>query len=252
MSAVKEPNFFLGGAEWQRGLSWYRELFAGTDEAVAVGEASTMYSLYPHAAGVPERIHRVLPWARIVYVVRHPIDRMVSLYGHHRAAGWERRPIDQALLQDARYADSSRYAFQLEQYVAHFDPDRILVVRAEDLSARPEVVIRRVWQFLGVDPDVAVPQDAFDGRSNTRDDQRVPTWWWWATGELLLRLHAGRLVPDVVVRHNRSRLLTRPIRPDERTVDPDVRARLEDVLRPDLERLRPWLGDGDDGWGLLR
>jgi len=251
MCSVKEPNFFLGGAEWAQGVAWYRQLFAGTEAATAVGEASTMYAMFPHAPGVPERIQRVLPEARLVYLVRHPIDRMVSLYGHHLAAGWEHRPIAQALLQDARYTDSSRYALQLEQYRRWVDPERILVVRTEDLAADPDAVVRRVWAFLGVDPTVAVPASAWELRANTRDDQRVPARWWWALGEALLRLHAGWLVPDVVVRHNRSRLCTRPVRPDERAVDDEVRRRLAEVLRPDLERLAWWMGADYDGWGLL-
>lgn len=251
MATVKEPNFFLGGPEWERGVTWYRTLFADADGATAVGEASTMYSMFPHAAGVPERMHQVVPDVRIVYVVRHPIDRMVSLYGHHRAAGWERRPIAQALLQDARYADTSRYAMQLERYTRVFDPEQLLVVRTEDLAHDPAGTVRRVWRHLGVADDVPITPGALDHRANTREDQRVPKGWWSALGRVLVATVPDSWVPDLVVRHNRHRWVTRPLRPEERVIDDEVRSRLEDLLRPDLERFVRWLAPGDDAWGLL-
>lgn len=251
MAEEKEPNFFLGTDAWQRGVGWYRQLFAASGDARAVGEASTMYSMYPHAAGVPKRMKTLIPDARLVYVVREPIDRMVSLYGHHLAAGWERRPIGQALLQDARYADSSRYAMQLEQYLRHFEPQQLLVLASEALASDPQRTVQRAWEFLGVDATEPVDTAAASRRYNTRDDQRVPRSWWWATGEVLIRTHTAHLMPQVVLRHNRSRLVTRAVRPEERVLDEDLRARLADVLRPDLERLRPWMGPDFDGWGLL-
>lgn len=246
----KEPEFFLGDEAWARGIDWYRSLFVGAGDAVAVGEASTMYSMFPHAAGVPQRIRSVVPDVRLLYVLRHPIERMVSLYGHHLMAGWEHRPIEQALLQDARYTDSSRYAMQIEQYLRCFDRDQLLVLTSEQLRDDRAATLATVHRFLGVDDGWQAP--AVERTHNTRDDQRVPRRWWWLMGEVLIRTGADRLVPEVVVRHNRNRLVTRPVAPHERVLDADVRRRLEDVLRPDLERLQALLGTPFDAWGLLQ
>lgn len=252
----KEPEFFLGTDGWAKGLDWYRSLFAGAGDAVAVGEASTMYTMFPHAAGVPERMRSVIPDARLIYVLRHPIDRMVSLYGHHLMAGWEHRPIGQALLQDARYTDSSRYAMQIEQYLRHFDRDQLLVLTSEALRDDRVATLTAVHRFLGVDPDRRAPGadhqvPGIDRLHNTRDDQRVPRTWWWVLGEVLLRTGTERLVPDVVVRHNRNRMVTRRVAPRERVIDEDVRQRLVEVLQPDLQRLRQLVGPAIDAWGLV-
>ena len=88
MPSIKELDFFVAGGNWGRGLHWYQKQFAGAGPgAVAVGEASTMYTKYPSVDGVPERIAAHLPEVRLVYVVRDPIDRIRSHYRHRVAVG---------------------------------------------------------------------------------------------------------------------------------------------------------------------
>lgn len=249
MSDIKEPNFFLGYEEWHRGVEWYESLFAGAGDAKAVGEASAQYTYFPHVAGVPERIKAVVPDVRLVYVVRSPVERMISLYGHFLMAGWESRPIDLALLQDSRYSDSSRYALQLEQYRRHFPESQILLLTSEELRQSPEDAMRKVCEFLDIDARWRPPN--LDVSYNTSEDQRVPTAWWRKTAELVIRTHSQRLVPDWILQHNRNRFVSRALRPSELVITEDTRRRLEDVLRPDVERLRTWMGPGFGAWGLL-
>src|SRR4029079_2322923 len=72
----KEPQFFIESGTWDRGVAWYRELFAGGRDSIARGEASTDYSKLPRHGGVVDRIAEVAPEARIVYLVRDPIERI--------------------------------------------------------------------------------------------------------------------------------------------------------------------------------
>src|SRR6266568_6603804 len=60
---TKEPAFFA--RNWRRGEGWYRSLFAGAGDAVAVGEASTSYTKYPTITTVPDRMASVVPEARL-------------------------------------------------------------------------------------------------------------------------------------------------------------------------------------------
>src|SRR6185503_1695260 len=105
--------------------------FADAGDAVAVGEASPQYAMFPRYHGVPERIAATVPDVRLIYVVRDPVERMRSSYRHTLAGGSEHRPIDEALLVDARYLYPSLYALQLEQYLRVVDRSRILVVASE-------------------------------------------------------------------------------------------------------------------------
>src|SRR3954447_530769 len=73
MTETKELHYFVADKNLSRGLDWYERNFAGAGDAVAVGEASPDYTKYPIHADVPKRMADVMPWARLVYVIRNPV-----------------------------------------------------------------------------------------------------------------------------------------------------------------------------------
>ena len=76
MSKPKELNFFVEELNWDLGLDWYRGRF---DDRFAVrGESSPHYTNLPYFEGVPERIHEHIPDAKLIYMVRDPISRILS------------------------------------------------------------------------------------------------------------------------------------------------------------------------------
>ena len=120
----------------ENGVDWYASQFVG--EAKLVGEASPDYTKFPRHAGVPARMHTVLPDARLVYVVRDPIERLISHYVDAYSFGRVHRPLNDALDDDEgrHYVACSKYFFQIEQYLPFYDPERILVVQTEALASR--------------------------------------------------------------------------------------------------------------------
>ena len=136
MSSPKELHFF--SARGGKDLDWYEAHFAAAGTAIAIGEASASYTTYPDSEGVPERIAEVIPDARLIYLVRHPIERMRSHYLHRIGAGKERLPIEQALIDDPIYLGTSRYAARIERYLRCFPREQILIIRSEDLLAMRE------------------------------------------------------------------------------------------------------------------
>src|SRR5918992_1234170 len=90
MAEPKELHFFVAASNWKRGLGWYESHFDRAKGSVAVGEACGAYSRFPTHRGVPARIAGVVPDARLIYLVRHPIDRMVSNYVLNVRLGVER------------------------------------------------------------------------------------------------------------------------------------------------------------------
>ncbi len=158
MSEPKELNFFFGAADgepswtegnWSRGVGWYRSHFAGT--ASVHGESSPGYTSPDHPE-TAQRMAGVVPEARLLYLVRDPLDRALSQYRHHRRDGDERRPAEQALLDpESQYIARSRYHERLEPFLDHYRRDRILVVRHRDLLERRRETVRSVFAFLGVD-----------------------------------------------------------------------------------------------------
>lgn len=151
MSKQKELNFFVREYNWDKGVEWYKSNFMGN--AKIWGEASPDYTHYPFFAGVPERMHTVVPQTRLIYILRDPIDRIVSEYVHRYVDGKENRTIEEALahLRDNPYVLRSKYFMQLEQYLDFFDKTNILIITSEDLYSFPRKTLKAVFRFLYVD-----------------------------------------------------------------------------------------------------
>jgi hypothetical protein len=251
MADEKEPEFFVEEKTWSRGREWYESLFAQGAARPARGEASTSYTKHPFFSGVAERMVSVVPDVRLVYVLRHPVERIVSQYRHALRAGWEKVPLERALETNPQYVDISSYAAQLDRYTDLFDRSRILTVLAEDLRKDRLGTMQRVYAFLGVDDTWTPDESTGELHAASSDPTRRP-------GAALLdrlpgRATARRLLPGRV-RATYHRL-TALDHPDRVALSANAQARLMDRLRPDLERLPAIVGDdapGFDAWGLVK
>lgn len=245
MPEEKELDFFVAEKHWARGRSWYEARFAAADGAVAVGEASPTYAMHPQFPGVADRVAELLPHARLVYSVRHPIERMRSHYLHEVEKGRERAPIGRALVTDRRYLDASRYATQLERYLDHFPAEQVRVITAEQLRDDRSATVRSVLAFLGVDPDRPGGL-ALDREYHRTSDKRVRR----PLVDAALRVPGTRSLAGLAPRPLR-RLASRGVTAGQPTAIPEgVEARLRAELRDDVARLRAHLGEGFDGWGI--
>jgi uncharacterized protein YndB with AHSA1/START domain len=191
MSDLKELNFFNGPertppgdvstwwrcGQWHRGLGWYARHFDA--DARVRGESSPAYTS-PSFPEVAARMAEVVPDARLVYLVRDPVDRAVSQYAHHRRDGDERRPLAEALLDPhSQYVARSRYAERLRPHLEHRPADQVLVVVQEHLRDRPQEQLARLYDFVGVDPqwwgpELEVPIHEGAGRPDCPADLRDP------------------------------------------------------------------------------
>jgi hypothetical protein len=158
MSRPKELNFFVEELNWPLGGDWYTGHFSA--ETPVRGETSPHYTNRPRFEGVAERMRSLLgDDARLVYMVRHPIDRALSHYLHNVGGGYEQRPLEEALGDErSAYVQRSRYLFQLEPYLAEFGADRILVISREELGRDRGATTRRAFEFAGVDPEFSSPE----------------------------------------------------------------------------------------------
>jgi hypothetical protein len=258
MCRPKEPDFFIEERNWSRGSQWYESLFDRADGAGAVGEASVCYTMDPTYTGVPERIARMLPQARLIYMVREPVDRMRSEYLHLRYLRKqlpkmppEDLPIERALIEHPQYLWSSKYAHQIELYLRYFPLERLLVVVAEDLRHRRRETLRRVFEFLGVPPDWEPPDIDQEFNRSGEEPKRTPS------ARRLDRIPGYRLAVSAIPASLKGKLASRMGLADEGeamlangALSEDLRRQLEGSLREDVRRLREYAGPGFDGWGL--
>ena len=169
----KEVSYF--DRHYGRGEAWYRGNFPNRVRARGklVGEASPSYIFHPLG---PERVKALVPEARLVALVRHPVDRALSHYHHEVALGREPLRFEDALdAEEDRlrgeeerlaadpsyfsrawwshaYKSRGRYAEQLERWLAVFPREQLLILPSEDLGGEPERTHARVLDFLGVVP----------------------------------------------------------------------------------------------------
>jgi hypothetical protein len=254
MSRVKEPYFFER-ADWREKIGWYESLFP--KPTALRGESSTSYSAYPVRPDVPRRIRELTPDAKLIYIVRDPIDRIAAHYAQHLGRGLETRSLAEAVqsaLSDGDdpvnpYLCMSRYATQVEQYLQHFPLERIHVIDQVDLQRKRAHTLRAVFRFLGVDDSFNSP--AFTEVLNTQADQVRFN----RLGTLLRFSRPAQLIEQRVPRNLRIwvtkpliRLLSEPV--ERPTFSDELHERLTGELRPEVERLRELTGMQFADWSL--
>ena len=166
--SFKEVSFF--DRHYAKGERWYRAHMPVRRRSL-VGEASPSYLFHPLA---PERVAGMLPGARLIALLRNPVDRAFSHYQHEVALGREPLSFEDAvdredermqgelerMLRDPSYFSLAwwnytyvargRYGEQLERWFAAFPREQLLVLFTEELSADTAATYRRVLDFLGV------------------------------------------------------------------------------------------------------
>ncbi len=158
-SAVKEVHFFNNN--YHRGLGWYRSYFPLLESltgARCVLEATPAYS--QHAAKVAKRMHRHLPDARLILMLRDPVKRAISHYGHRVSNGLEKRSIEEALLSSEGprpdtqnfYKIRGLYADKIHAFFRYYNRSQLLILKSEEFFAQPADVYGRVQRFLGLTP----------------------------------------------------------------------------------------------------
>lgn len=170
----KEPGFFAENDEYNKGITYYQNMFPA--EAQALIDGSTQYSRYTEYPGVPERIFRHYPNAKFIYVMRHPIDRAFSQYVHR----WTKekfpgKPItqtfDEFIENDSVPIDDSMYQKQIEQYLAFFPIERFLFLLTEDIHQDLQREVDKVCKHIGI-ADFQVKPDKKEVRENTSSQHR--------------------------------------------------------------------------------
>lgn len=236
MSRVKEPNVFADPLFLTQHEDYEQQFECG---AALRGDASTAYSRYPVEGDAAARIHEATPESKLIYLVRDPLERIVSEYAQWVAVGVEQRPINEALrdFEDPNnpYVCASRYGMQANRYLEFFDRSALLVLEQAELRDQRRTALIKVFRFLDVDPAFRSPE--FSAELWTRADHvKYQGLGWRLRGSVLGR--AFRRLPlrlRLPVARAGRRLFRRAPEPE---LDPALRRALTEFLEPDLEQLR--------------
>jgi hypothetical protein len=235
-AAAKELHFF--DRHFDEGLEWYRRCFPQPrwedGRRTITGEATPGYM---RSSLAPVRMARVVPQARLIALLRNPVDRAYSDYqmvlrkeretrSFEKAVGaeeatieakvgkWRARRIggeDETSKHEEdgggpddsprQYLSRGLYVYQLVRWSKFFDKEQMLVLKSEDFFKRPEEILKAVYAFLGL-PECEPQASKLDS--------------------------------------NRTRRRYEPM-------DPATRRRLEEYFEPHNRRLYEYLGV-DFGW----
>lgn len=261
MSTIKEPNFFLFRptdtgpqpciADDRRLLAKsvperdrYERLFP--HPATAVGEASPLY-LYTRET--PALIRDLVPDARLIAVVREPIDRSWSHFGYvhddlgDRTVAAFAEAVERELplpyepyRTGTHFVRLSAYAAQLRRYREVFPPEQLLVVSYDDLVGATAATLARICRFLGVDDTFAFDTEV---RYNPSSGQQSLV----ARVDRLARPaypYLKRTLPAAVtgaLARRRARLRAAQRRDERPPIPSALLARLTEHFAPDVEWL---------------
>lgn len=267
MPRVKEPNFFAfedealacagPGADYINNsvtsLAAYRDLFAAAPANAITGEASPLYLYAPKAAG---RVRHHIPDARLVVVLRNPVEQAFShfLYATKQriepltdfTAALHSEPDRLAQNWQPLFGYSSfpRYADQMARYLALFPRDQILIRLYEDFQTDPNTLMQDILRHIGVSsgfrPDMAQKPNA-GGVPKNRVFQ-----------DFLMKSNPitraiGLVVPHEVRLRLRDRLASLNLK-READMPPEARALLLDRLGEQIRALEPMVGRDLSGW----
>jgi len=149
MPELKEPNFFSNDEQFAQGINWYSSLFEDAASTDLIGEASTHYTKLPTYPKTVERMVETLPAPRLIYVLRHPIERLISQYIHQWSEGEIKCGIDEALARNQELVSYSCYAQQLAPFIDAYGRQAILPVFFPDIKKRPQKTLQEICQFIG-------------------------------------------------------------------------------------------------------
>ncbi|MGH6947347.1 MAG: sulfotransferase family protein [Kiloniellales bacterium] len=275
MSPVKETNFFavhcsdgavprctrleeVAGVDRRsvKDVDEYRLLFAGASDEIAIGETSPSYLL---TAGVPEAIRSVIPQAKIIAVLRQPVDKAYSHFFRRVPSIYSRDSDFVSVLEqdEARVRGEGRgtsflsqgfYHDRLKRFYDVFERDRIRICLFDDMKTRPEEFYADLFRHLGVDERF---QGDFSARFNQTGNPKNRLIARLTCIGKPLRRQLNRYLPTALVAHLarwqhivESANLERPP-----ALSPDLRRTLtERYYVEDIEKLQVLIGRDLSHW----
>jgi Sulfotransferase domain len=168
-----EVHYFDRPDNYARGPEWYASHFADARQETAIGEKTPSYLIMDKKdpLGMPARIHDLVPDAKLIAILRNPVERAISAINHHIRVGYLAADIDldevvpRFIEEDRVYIRYGYYHRHLTAYRQFFDPAQMLVlIYEDDVVAQPLHTLQRVCSFIGVDP--AFPFAGLEKRYN--------------------------------------------------------------------------------------
>ena len=243
-----EPNFFSHDEEFAKGPEWYEAHFQACNGQKLCGEGSNDYAWgqrYPETAARMAAYH---PGLKLIYMVRHPIDRIVSAWIQNRSDSGDAVPatLDCCVIEQPEvFIDQSLYWRNISRYRARFPDQQIFIGFLSDLNGDPQTFFFRLSKFLGTE---AAPM-AKRKHVNPSAGKVVLSPLYTAVKKLPLTKIAKGIMPESFTDTLKHRFFARRIE-DRPQFSPKVQRYVIDAVRDDAEKLLEYCGKPRGFWSF--
>jgi Sulfotransferase domain len=258
MSPIKEPNYFVrhavqgGSFDLIQDKAEYLGLFRNSDRCVAIGEASSTYLWDPDS---PKLIHEAVPHARIIMILRDPIDRAYSQYLMRIKYRHLKSSFYDELMRDYNskekvwgvsdlYIEFGMYHEQVKRYLDQFGKEHIKIILFEEFIHHPTEKVNEVLSFLGVnyratDADVNEQHNPFLVPRSPLS-VRVYAFFRWLRSRNIKFYRVLKLLPDSLTESQVEKFLLK--KAQKPLPEPQAIKFLQEIYREDIVRLEALLG----------
>lgn len=253
MSLDKEPSFFVKESFNNKLLS-YLALFEAAKNQKFIGEASPVYSETTTFPDTAKRIYDFNPEAKIIYIVREPIDRLKSVWKQTLHSGHWLNPVyeiefekksiglmpinfDKALYEYPPFLESTKYWTHLSSYRKYFKDENILLLFYEDLKKDQSIINRQIFNFLGLE-EISNKSKIHVNKSNTK--RRFPFWFRNLSPKTQSQLKHS--IPPAMF----HKLIKRPV--NNIRISPGEKEKIYSILENEISSILEYGGKSEDFW----
>jgi hypothetical protein len=221
---------------------------------------------YMSSTTAAKEIAEAAPGARLIVMLRNPVDMLYSLHSELLFQGDEdipdfaealdaeedrregrRIPPDSDIPWALQYRDIARFSAQIERFFGTFDTTSVHVILYDELAADPGLIYRRLLEFLEIDPEVVPEFPVVNSNKIVRSPfvrqfLRYPPEPLRRIGRLALRTQESRRS------FGKRLVLANTTNKARQTLDPQLRARLEEEFVPEVEHLAELIGRDLSSW----
>lgn len=158
-------NWLDYDADFDRYLQWYQRFFAAAGPQDCIGEDSPAYL---SSGKSPERIRKLIPDVKLIFLLRDPVERAWSHYWHWVWTGRTFLSFEDAIRHaPTQILDRGLYYRHLSRYLKLFPKEQIRVYLFEEFVKDPRKTAQNALEFLGQDPQ-QLPSDVESHRNSAR------------------------------------------------------------------------------------
>lgn len=247
MPPEHHKELFFFSYRYHRGWDWYLSFFEDAGDTKAIGEATPHYTAGANTGRTACRMALHLPDAKLIYIVRNPVERLPSAYAQALANGEPLPAFSEALRTLSTFLETSRYWARLSDYRRYYNDVQIHCLFLEDVRADPISQLEKCFDFLGLDSHVR--SETAHTPANQRSEKMVDRWFFPG------RIRASRLYERLRSRAPRAlitafqSLYRKPLTVNI-TWDEETRTWAANELRSDAERFLEYCGKSADFWSL--